>query len=64
MDLLGESDDEEGYTTPNEVTLPESPVVETTSGSDSAVLVNYAGGDIWPVNRFADPRGLIEQRSL
>lgn len=43
VDILGESEDEEAYKTPNEVALPESPVVETTSGSDSAVLVNYSG---------------------
>ncbi|KIO17220.1 hypothetical protein M407DRAFT_33123 [Tulasnella calospora MUT 4182] len=43
IDPLAGSDDEGGYATPSDIALPDSPVVETTSGSDSAVLVNYSG---------------------
>lgn len=43
LDPLAGSDEEGGYPAPSEIALPESPVVETTSGSDSAVLVSYAG---------------------
>ncbi|KAG8986824.1 hypothetical protein FRB90_003735, partial [Tulasnella sp. 427] len=38
IDPLTQSDDEGGYATPSEIALPESPTVETTSGSDSAVI--------------------------
>ncbi|KAG8931181.1 hypothetical protein FRC01_001742 [Tulasnella sp. 417] len=47
--------DEDGYATPSEVALPESPVVETTSGSDSAVVVNYAGVSRSDTLRSAPP---------
>lgn len=50
LDPLAGSDEEGGYPAPSEIALPESPVVETTSGSDSAVLVSYAGCKITVFN--------------